>query len=127
MDCVRVLMKLRTKAPVETSKAKETAICSQMAVRRRFEVLPVVRARAAQATNVVPGYLDLWNVDDTIVQQYREVVATVGEHGAYYFVELSHPGRQSHYTGPETDFYEAPSATPLLIDGVDRSEERRVG
>src|ERR1039458_10368449 len=73
----------------------------------------------SQATNVVPGYLDLWNVDDTIVQQYREVVATVGEHGAHYFAELSHPGRQSHYMGSEAEFHEAPSATPLLIDGVD--------
>lgn len=72
----------------------------------------------SQAIAVVPGYLDLWNVEDKLVQQYREVVATVGEHGAHYFAELWHPGRQSHYTGPEAEFHEAPSATPLLVDGV---------
>src|ERR1035437_5965701 len=73
----------------------------------------------SQAVAVVPGYLDLWNVDDKLVRQYREVVATVGEHGAHYFAELWHPGRLSHYTGFETEFHEAPSATPLLVDGVD--------
>jgi fructose-1-phosphate kinase PfkB-like protein len=37
-------------------------------------------------------------------------VAAVGDHGARYFVELWHPGRQSEYTGPGAAFYEAPSA-----------------
>jgi 2,4-dienoyl-CoA reductase-like NADH-dependent reductase (Old Yellow Enzyme family) len=73
----------------------------------------------SQATAVVPGYLDLWNFDDRIIEQYREVVATVGEHGAHYFAELWHPGRLSHYSGAGADFFEAPSAVPLLVDGVD--------
>ncbi|MGH9918647.1 MAG: hypothetical protein ACRD6W_07255, partial [Nitrososphaerales archaeon] len=71
----------------------------------------------SQATAVVPGYLDLWNVDDEIVDQYRQVVATVGEHDARYFVELWHPGRQSDYTGPGADIYEAPSAIPTSAYG----------
>jgi 2,4-dienoyl-CoA reductase-like NADH-dependent reductase (Old Yellow Enzyme family) len=73
----------------------------------------------SQATSVIPGYLDLWNVDERIVEQYRNMVKTVGEHGAHYFAELWHPGRLSHYTGIGTDFYEAPSAVPLLVDGID--------
>jgi len=73
----------------------------------------------SQATAVVPGYLDLWNVDDTIVDQYRNVVAAVEEHGAHYFVELWHPGRQSDYTGPGASFYEAPSAVPTFAYGLD--------
>lgn len=72
----------------------------------------------SQATAVVPGYLDLWNVDDAIVAQYQEVVAAVGEHGAHYFAELWHPGRQSEYTGPGAEFYEAPSAVATSSYGV---------
>lgn len=72
----------------------------------------------SQATAVVPGYLDLWNIDERIVKQYQEVVATVSEHGAHYFVELWHPGRLSHYTGAGVEFYEAPSAVPFLMDGL---------
>lgn len=73
----------------------------------------------SQATAVVPGYLDLWNVDDDIVDQYREVVGVVTEHGAHYFVELWHPGRQSDWTGQGADFYEAPSGIPTSSYGID--------
>ena len=103
----------------QTGFAHHGSYTSQLRAYHRERARGGAAVILSQATNVVPGYLDLWNVDDTIIQQYREVVATVAEYGAHYFAELSHPGRQSHYTGPETDFYEAPSATPLLIDGVD--------
>lgn len=72
----------------------------------------------SQATAVVPGYLDLWNVGDEIVEQYQQVVAAVGDHGARYFVELWHPGRQSEYTGSGAEFYEAPSAVATSSYGI---------
>jgi len=43
MGRVRVLRKLRTSAPVETSNAKEMPICSQTAVRRPMELRAVTR------------------------------------------------------------------------------------
>lgn len=73
----------------------------------------------SQATSVIPEYIDLWNVDETIVDQYRDVVAAVGEYGAYYSVELYHPGRLSVYTGDGAAIYEAPSALPTFAHGVD--------
>lgn len=71
----------------------------------------------SQATAVVPGYLDLWNVDDTIVDQYKTVMATVAEYGAHYAAELWHPGRQSDYTGEGTEVYVAPSPVPTSYFG----------
>jgi 2,4-dienoyl-CoA reductase-like NADH-dependent reductase (Old Yellow Enzyme family) len=73
----------------------------------------------SQATAVTPEYLDLWNVDDSIIQTYREVAAAVAEHGAHYFAELFHPGRQSSYTGSGTAVHVAPSAVPLRSYGVE--------
>ncbi len=73
----------------------------------------------SQATCVTPEYLDLWNVDDSIVGQYRAVMDAVGEHGAHYVAELFHPGRQSEYTGPGAAVYRAPSAVPLHSYGVE--------
>ena len=43
MLCVRVLIKLRTSAPIDTSSANEIPICSQTAARRRNGALPAVR------------------------------------------------------------------------------------
>lgn len=73
----------------------------------------------SQATAVTPEYLDLWNVDDSIIEQYRQVADAVGEHGAHYFAELFHPGRQSSYTGTGTAMYVAPSAVPLRSYGTE--------
>lgn len=73
----------------------------------------------SQATCVTPEYLDLWNVDDSIVGQYRAVMDAVREHGAHYVAELFHPGRQSEYTGSGAAVYRAPSAVPLHSYGVE--------
>ncbi|HEY3954969.1 MAG TPA: NAD-binding protein [Streptosporangiaceae bacterium] len=73
----------------------------------------------SQATCVTPEYLDLWNVDDSIVGQYRVVMDAVREHGAHYVAELFHPGRQSEYTGSGAAVYRAPSAVPLHSYGVE--------
>jgi 2,4-dienoyl-CoA reductase-like NADH-dependent reductase (Old Yellow Enzyme family) len=73
----------------------------------------------SQATSVIPDYIDLWNVDDRIVDQYKDVVAAVGEYGAYYSVELYHPGRLSVYTGEGAAIYEAPSPLPTFAHGTD--------
>src|ERR1039458_9832214 len=86
----------------QTGFAHHGSYTSQLRAYHRERARGGAAVILSQATNVVPGYLELWNVDDTIIQQYREVVATVGEYGAHYFAELSHPGRQSHYTGPRT-------------------------
>lgn len=67
----------------------------------------------SQATSVTPEYLDLWNCDGEIIDQYRALMQVVGQHGTHYFAELSHPGRQSHYSGFGAEVYYAPSAVPL--------------
>jgi 2,4-dienoyl-CoA reductase-like NADH-dependent reductase (Old Yellow Enzyme family) len=67
----------------------------------------------SQATCVTPGYLDLWNSDDEIIGQYRTLAQSVAAHGAHYFAELWHPGRQSYYSGPGAEVYQAPSPVPL--------------
>ena len=72
----------------------------------------------SQATCVTPEYLDLWNDDDEIIGQYQEVMRVVGEHGAHYFAELWHPGRQSYYSGFGAEVYHAPSPVPLDSFGL---------
>lgn len=72
----------------------------------------------SQATGVTADYLDLWNVDEPIVEQYRELARVIGAYGAHYFAELFHPGRESHYTGDGAAIHAAPSAVPLRSYGV---------
>lgn len=72
----------------------------------------------SQATCVTPGYVDLSNIDESIVDEYRTVVRAMAEHGAHYFAELFHPGRQGTYTGSDAEIYNAPSAVPLSDHGV---------
>ena len=67
----------------------------------------------SQATCVTPEYLDLWNSDDEIMGQYRALSQIASRHGAHYFAELWHPGRQSYYSGFGAEIYYAPSAVPL--------------
>ncbi|MGH9043821.1 MAG: FAD-dependent oxidoreductase [Acidimicrobiales bacterium] len=67
----------------------------------------------SQATCVTPEYLDLWNADDSIIEQYQAVARDVGGYGAHYFAELWHPGRQSEYTGTGSEIYLAPSSIPF--------------
>jgi dimethylglycine catabolism A len=67
----------------------------------------------SQATCVTPDYLDLWNSNDEIIGQYRALTQVVAAHGAHYFAELWHPGRQSYYSGSGAEVYHAPSAVPL--------------
>jgi N,N-dimethylglycine/sarcosine dehydrogenase len=71
----------------------------------------------SQATGVTADYLDLKNVDGSIVEQYRRVMDAVRPFGARYFVELYHPGRQSEYTGFGAEIYHAPSPVPLQSFG----------
>ncbi len=63
----------------------------------------------SQATCVTPEYLDLWNTDDSIIEQYQAVGRAVGPFGAHFFAELWHPGRQSEYSGAGSELYLAPS------------------
>src|ERR1700689_594367 len=72
----------------------------------------------SQATCVTPEYLDLWNVDDGIIGQYRAVSEMVRQYGCHYFAELWHPGRQSYYSGFGAEIYHAPSAVPLASFGI---------
>jgi 2,4-dienoyl-CoA reductase-like NADH-dependent reductase (Old Yellow Enzyme family) len=67
----------------------------------------------SQATCVTPEYLDLWNADDEIIGQYQALMQIVRPHGAQYFAELWHPGRQSYYSGSGVEIYYAPSPVPL--------------
>ncbi len=71
----------------------------------------------SQATCVTDEYVDLWNVDDSIVEQYREIRALVADHGAHYLAELFHPGRQGTYRGAGAAIHHAPSAVPLRDHG----------
>jgi N,N-dimethylglycine/sarcosine dehydrogenase len=71
----------------------------------------------SQATSIIDEYVDLWNVDDTIVGQYRAVKDLVAGYGAHYLAELFHPGRQGGYTGRGAPFHQAPSAVPLRDHG----------
>jgi 2,4-dienoyl-CoA reductase-like NADH-dependent reductase (Old Yellow Enzyme family) len=73
----------------------------------------------SQATSVVPDYLDLRNVDEGIVDQYRRVVEALHPLGAYYFAELHHPGRQGEFTGSGVPVYHAPSEVPFQSFGVE--------
>jgi 2,4-dienoyl-CoA reductase-like NADH-dependent reductase (Old Yellow Enzyme family) len=71
----------------------------------------------SQATSVTDEYVDLHNADDSIIGQYREVMAMVSGYGAHYLAELLHPGRQGTYTGPGAPIHHAPSALPLRDHG----------
>lgn len=71
-----------------------------------------------QAATVVPDYSDMFNIDDSVISEYRAAVERVRPHGAHFAVELTHPGRQSFYTGDGVPVYYAPSAVPLSAYGV---------
>jgi 2,4-dienoyl-CoA reductase-like NADH-dependent reductase (Old Yellow Enzyme family) len=64
----------------------------------------------SQATSVTGDYLDLYNADDRIVDDYRAVGRAVQEFGAHYAAELYHPGSQGEYTGRGAERYVAPSS-----------------
>lgn len=71
----------------------------------------------SQATCVTDEYVDLHNVDDEIIGQYREVMAAMASYGTHYLAELLHPGRQGTYTGAGVPIHHAPSALPLRDHG----------
>jgi 2,4-dienoyl-CoA reductase-like NADH-dependent reductase (Old Yellow Enzyme family)/thioredoxin reductase len=71
----------------------------------------------SQATCVTDEYVDLWNVDESIVGQYQQVMAMASEYGAHYLAELLHPGRQGTYTGTGASLHHAPSPVPLRDHG----------
>jgi 2,4-dienoyl-CoA reductase-like NADH-dependent reductase (Old Yellow Enzyme family) len=71
----------------------------------------------SQATCVTDEYVDLRNVDDTIVGQYRDVMRMMSGYGTHYLAELFHPGGQGSYTGTGAAIHHAPSAVPLRDHG----------
>ncbi|MEV6059941.1 FAD-dependent oxidoreductase [Nocardia asteroides] len=97
-------------APHQTGFARDKGYSPQLVDYHRERARGGAALIMSQATSVVPGYLDMHNVDDTIVPQYIDVTKAVGEFNAHYGVELYHPGSQGSYEGHGTDVFVGPSA-----------------
>ncbi|BAH48361.1 putative oxidoreductase [Rhodococcus opacus B4] len=99
-------------APHQTGFARDKGYSPQLIEYHRERARGGAALIMSQANSVVPGYLDMHNVSDEIIPQYREAVRAVGEFGAHYGVELYHPGSQGSYEGTGTDVYVGPSGVP---------------
>ncbi len=72
----------------------------------------------SQATSVTGDYLDLYNIDDRVVESYEAVGRAVQEFGAHYVAELYHPGSQGEFTGRGAERFVAPSSIAAsYLDG----------
>jgi 2,4-dienoyl-CoA reductase-like NADH-dependent reductase (Old Yellow Enzyme family) len=105
-------------APHQTGFASAGSITDRMIAYHAERARGGVAYITTQATTVIPHYSDLWNVDDSVIPRYQQLVAAVAPYGTHLAIELSHPGRQSFYSGPDTPWFEAPSAVPLSAYGT---------
>ncbi|MCW4355211.1 FAD-dependent oxidoreductase [Hoyosella sp. YIM 151337] len=99
-------------APHQTGFVRDNRITDQLLAYHRERARGGAALIMSQANSVVPGYLDLQNVSDEIIADYRAATAAVAEFGAHYGVELYHPGSQGNYTGDLSEVYVGPSGVP---------------